>query len=103
MRGKGTPDTFISVRVGEKLQERGDLSFWIQRGAVFLHIRTENIEREREIIHGGTTAVQRWENWICARGGAHEWMRDHGWTRVPVVGKTWRSGNQAHTYVREKL
>jgi hypothetical protein len=24
----------------------------------------------------------------------------HGWRRVPVIGKVWRSGNPAHTWVR---
>lgn len=49
----------------------------------------------------GTTVVQRWENWICLQGEAAQWMRVHGWQRVAVPGKVWRSGNPAFTYVRE--
>lgn len=48
----------------------------------------------------GMTTLQRWEHWICSRGEAAVWMEMHGWRRVPVPGKVWRSGNQAFTYER---
>lgn len=54
----------------------------------------------RELVFGGTTFVQRWEHWVCERGDAARWMHDHGWRRVPVPGRLWRSGNQAFTYER---
>lgn len=56
---------------------------------------------ERADLEGaikGKTTIHRWEHWICPRGQAAEWMRLHGWSRVPVPGKTWRSGNQAYTW-----
>lgn len=49
---------------------------------------------------GEKTWVQRWEHWVCARGEALRWMESHGWRRVPVPGKVWRSGSPAYTYVR---
>jgi len=53
-----------------------------------------------EIIRKGHTFVQRWEHWITPRGTAGIWLAIHGWRRVPVPGKVWRSGNQAHTWER---
>jgi hypothetical protein len=49
----------------------------------------------------GSTWIQRWERKICDDPAA--WMRDHGWRRVPVPGKFWRSGAQAHTYIHVDL
>ncbi len=56
----------------------------------------------RELTRVGHTWIQRWENRVCAPGEAADWMADHGWRRVPLVGKTWKSGRQAHTYVRQE-
>lgn len=52
----------------------------------------------RELTRGGNTTIQRWEHWACQRGQAAAWMVGHGWLRLPVEGKVWRSGNVAHTY-----
>lgn len=52
----------------------------------------------RALQRGGTTTIQRWEHWACGRGEAADWMTQHGWQRVPIPGKRWRSGNQAFTY-----
>ena len=57
-------------------------------------------ERRREMVPLGSRWIQRWEHWACPRGGAAEWMAKHGWRRVPVHGRRWRSGNQAYTWVR---
>lgn len=46
----------------------------------------------------GTTTIQRWEHWISPDPLA--WMTSHGWQRVPIEGKCWRSGAQAYTYVQ---
>lgn len=46
----------------------------------------------------GYAWLQRWEQWVCARGSAAKHMAAHGWKRVPIPGKVYRSGNQAHTY-----
>jgi hypothetical protein len=54
----------------------------------------------RELRRAGSTWIQRWEHWACERGRAGEWMRSHGWRRVPT-GRRYRSGNPAHTYERE--
>lgn len=43
----------------------------------------------------GTTFIQRWEHWVCDRGTAHTHMREGGWVREPIPGKTWKSGTQA--------
>lgn len=52
----------------------------------------------RNLTLGGHTIIQRWEHWACDRGSAGEWMTDHGWNKVAIPGKVWRSGNQAYTY-----
>jgi hypothetical protein len=54
----------------------------------------------RDLTRGGHTFIQRWEHWVCSRGDAGQWLEYHGWERVPVEGRTWRSGNQAFKYVR---
>lgn len=48
----------------------------------------------------GTATIQRWEHWSCERGDAARWMEAHGWQRVAVPGKQWRSGSPAFTWVR---
>lgn len=48
----------------------------------------------------GTTWIQRWEHWVCERGYAKAWLETHGWERVAIPGKKWRSGNPAYRYVR---
>lgn len=55
----------------------------------------------RDLTRSGSTWCQRWEHRICAQGAALAWMVEHGWRQVPLVGKTWASGRQAHTYVRD--
>jgi hypothetical protein len=47
------------------------------------------------------THIQRWESWACPVGAVDEHMEAHGWSRVPVPGKVWKSGNPAYTYVLE--
>lgn len=56
----------------------------------------------RDLIRKGFTWIQRWENRVCSPGEAANWLPDHGWRRVLIPGKTWKSGRQAHTYVREE-
>lgn len=53
---------------------------------------------DRKLIRAGWTWIQRWEHWACDRGDAADHMDRHGWIRVPVPGKTWRSGNPAFTF-----
>lgn len=45
----------------------------------------------RVLLRTGSTWVQRWEHWVCARGEAAEYMAARGWRRVPS-GRTYRSG-----------
>ena len=47
----------------------------------------------------GTTTIQRWEHWACSSGNVSDWMCKHEWFRVPVRGKTWKSGNQAYRWI----
>jgi hypothetical protein len=57
----------------------------------------------RSLTRDGSTFIQRWEHWVCPRGTAASWMEAAGWRRVPIVGKTWKSGNQAHQWVKEAV
>jgi hypothetical protein len=52
----------------------------------------------RSLAKGGQTRIHRWEHWVCERGEAARWMTDHGWRRVPILGKVWKSGNQAYAW-----
>lgn len=56
---------------------------------------------QRDLVRTGTTTIQRWENRVCGIGEAATWMESHGWRRVALPGKVWKSGRQAHTYVRD--
>lgn len=47
----------------------------------------------------GVTHINRWEQWICPRGLAADHMLSDGWTREPIIGKTWASGKQAYRYI----
>jgi len=46
----------------------------------------------------GRTWLQRWERWGCPVGSVRDHMAAAGWARVPIPGKFWRSGNQAHRF-----
>ena len=48
----------------------------------------------------GVAEIQRWENWACARGSAKQFVEMHGWKVVPIFGKVWASGRQAHTVIK---
>ena len=52
----------------------------------------------RDLTRVGHTWIQRWEQWSCAPEEVPAWMESHGWMREPIVGKVWRSGNQAYTW-----
>lgn len=56
----------------------------------------------RDLVRVGSTMIQRWENRVCEIGDAFNWMTGHGWNRAPIVGKKWKSGRQAYTYVRQE-
>lgn len=56
--------------------------------------------RTSELTRGGTTFIQRWEHWICAKGEAAAHMAREGWVKEPIPGRVWRSGNQAHRIVK---
>lgn len=47
----------------------------------------------------GHAFVQRWEHWACKRGEVQATMA-RGWRREAIPGKVWKSGNQAHRWVR---
>lgn len=58
------------------------------------YAKRQGVKRE------GTTWIQRWEHWECQRGYADAWLKTHGWARIPIPGKKWRSGNPAYRYER---
>ena len=55
----------------------------------------------RVLERGGVTYLQRWEHWACARTHDDQHMPAEGWVRVPLGGRRWLSGNQAHTWVHQ--
>lgn len=59
--------------------------------------------RSGDLVYGGKTAIQRWRHDACPRGEAARWMAAHGWERVAIPGKTWRSGNQAYRYEKRSM
>ena len=55
----------------------------------------------RDLVRAGSTTIQRWEHRACAIGEAAVWMASHGWRRVAIRGKVWKSGRPAHVYIRD--
>lgn len=49
---------------------------------------------------GGATRVHRWEHRVCGLGEAAAWLKDRDWRRVAIPGKVWKSGGQAHRWVK---
>lgn len=61
---------------------------------------TNGKTHSRALVAAGTTWLQRWEHWACARGDAAGFMTQFGWVRVPIAGRLWRSGAQAFRWER---
>lgn len=47
----------------------------------------------------GFAEITRWEHRACEAGKEGDWLRDHGWVRVPR-DRVWRSGRQAFRIVK---
>lgn len=56
--------------------------------------------KRQGVARAGATWIQRWEHWVCQRGYADAWLKTHGWARIAIPGKKWRSGNPAYRYER---
>jgi len=50
----------------------------------------------------GKTELQRWEHWAVPAPLVPFSMRIQGWRRVAIPGKTWKSGNPAFKFVKDK-
>lgn len=61
-----------------------------------MYANGSSIHREG-LTRNGSTWVQRWEHWFCAKGLADVWMKAWGWRRVAKPGQVWKSGNPAFT------
>ncbi len=68
-------------------------------------VRTSTYSGGRHSLMGlkkiGHAYIQRWENWVCEPETVSDHMRAAGWKRVPIPGKFWKSGNQAHKWVKQ--
>lgn len=84
---------------GWQKTSESDVPFYINNEGVRTSYYSNGVSGGRNLVKGGITTITRWEHWgYCPKGLADAWMGMHGWRRVPVEGKTWRSGNQAYTY-----
>lgn len=55
-----------------------------------------------DLDFGGHTHINRWEHWVCRRDQVLQHVHGSGWMRVPVPGKKWVSGKQAHRIIHCK-
>jgi len=55
-------------------------------------------QRVPGLTRTGSTEITAWTHRVCPMGEEQAWMEAHGWQRVRVPGKTWRSGADAHTW-----
>jgi hypothetical protein len=56
--------------------------------------------RSKHLEKIGDSFIQRWENHAIDPAVALEYLSAHGWRRVPILGKTWASGKQAHKIIK---
>ena len=61
------------------------------------------VVKRRAMVKVGDRWIQRWEHWACDKGSAARHIESAGWTRVQIPGKVWRSGNAAHTLVKNPI
>lgn len=80
---------------GWEKTSRAERRFWLNAEGQRASSYANGKHGGRELTLGGTTVIQRWEHWACPRGEAARWMAAHGWCRVPVPGRVWKSGNPA--------
>jgi hypothetical protein len=80
--------------------ERRKVPFFVDATGARASSYANGITGGRDLTRGGMTTIQRWEHFACSKDNPIEWMRAHGWVRIPVQGKQWRSGNQAYTWVK---
>lgn len=55
---------------------------------------------KKDLAFIGKAHVQRWEHHQVPIEESARYIADHGWVRVPIPGKKWKSGNQAFTVVK---
>lgn len=58
-------------------------------------------QRVEGLTRTGTTEITAWTHRACPMGEEQAHMERHGWFRVRVPGKTWRSGADAYRWRRE--
>lgn len=56
-----------------------------------------NGSKNNGAILAGYTIIDRWEHWEVPYDKVLEYMSINGWKRIPVMGKYYKSGNQAFT------
>ena len=49
----------------------------------------------------GDTEITAWTHRVCLPGNEEAHIHAAGWRRVPIPGKTWRSGAQAFTWSKQ--
>lgn len=83
-----------------KATTRRQVPFYVDAKGVRRSSLSNGVTSTEGLTKGGKTIIQRWEHWACKRGIAdcHMWWA--GWRREPIIGKRWRSGAQAYTWVR---
>lgn len=69
-----------------------------ERSSIYKNGQLQKADGEN-LIFGGHTWLQRWEHWACSPGEVKQYMSAGGWSREPIPGKFWKSGNQAHTWI----
>jgi len=77
---------------------RRKVPFWLDANGKRASSYSNGRYGSRALTRGGTTTIQRWEHHACPPGEAAEWLKAHGWRRVALPGRTWKSGNQAFTW-----
>lgn len=56
--------------------------------------------RVEGLTRKGFTEITAWTHRACPFGTEAEWIAAHGWRRVAVPGKVWRSGAPAFTWTK---
>lgn len=83
-----------------KATTRRVAKFYVDQKGVRRSLLSNGVTSKSGLIYGGETVIQRWEHWVSKRGTTDCWMWWAGWRKEAIPGRTWKSGKQAHRWVK---
>ena len=63
-------------------------------------VYSNGVTSSKNLTRSGFAEITRWEHLACEKGTADEFVSAAGWCVVPIQGKIWKSGQQAHRVIK---